>query len=813
MRYSDFALKIEPSADADDSYTVIVLDSPAGQGRSTLRLPFQPDQLGVILGGMGRVVRSSRSKSVTSEAPTQMTPYEVGDQLFGALFQGHVRTLYDRSLGRIEGQSERGLRIKLHFDPMESGLAQVTSLPWEFLYQSETRDFLNLNRMTPIVRYLDVPRPSQPLAFAPPLRILVVVSSPRGVEPLDLDRERANIETAWGRHSSVEVEFLESATTSELRRTLLSKVFHVLHFMGHGDFDERSGQGVLVMEDDAGADDLISGQALATMLRSVRSLRLVFLNACDTARATSKDGVDPFAGVATALVMGGLPAVLAMQFPISDQAAIAFSEVFYPRLAAGDPVDAAVAEGRLAIYLESTETLEWGTPVLFMRTPDGRLFERGGRADAAAPTSAAQTKAPTAREPESARAEEDVSALYTQALSFFYTEQWDRAIELLETVVSIREDHSEAASKLEQARRMRELSAKYEAGRLALDSSSWVEAESNFAAAVDIDSSFRDVAALLEQARHQGALAERYEEAQRLHKAEQWPAVLAVFERIHELDEDYPDPDELFDSAGTAHAAEMREAEIDEAYVQAVRYMDAAQWEAAVERLEHVDREEPGFRETSQLLKRARTEREAIEMQARLSARYERALAHVDSGAWAEAEELFEALIKEEPDYEQAMPLLRRVRKEIAVEMSAIPAQSRSQPDRGRLGAQLASVSPTVAAVALTAVAWLVGITLYSALLVDWVVVTVSNESAITVLGLSLAATAASIVCSGVALRRLIPSSTWIDAAVVTAGWVFAAAIGWFIGSAIGMIFGALIGVIVGVGTMTVWLQRMKSGD
>ena len=36
------------------------------------------------------------------------------------------------------------------------------------------------------------------------------------------------------------------------------------------------------------------------------------------------------------MVMAGVPAVLAMRLPVSDEAAIAFSETFYGRLAAGD---------------------------------------------------------------------------------------------------------------------------------------------------------------------------------------------------------------------------------------------------------------------------------------------------------------------------------------------------------------------------------------------------------------------------------------------------------------------------------------------
>jgi len=43
----------------------------------------------------------------------------------------------------------------------------------------------------------------------------------------------------------------------------------------------------------------------------------------------------------------------------------------------GDPVDAAVAEGRQAMYAVDRLSSEWATPVLFLRTPTGELYPEG----------------------------------------------------------------------------------------------------------------------------------------------------------------------------------------------------------------------------------------------------------------------------------------------------------------------------------------------------------------------------------------------------------------------------------------------------
>jgi hypothetical protein len=67
--------------------------------------------------------------------------------------------------------------------------------------------------------------------------------------------------------------------------------------------------------------------------------------------------------------------VIAMQYDIVDQAAITFSRTFYEALVYGKPADEAVVAARKAISLTSSNTVKWGTPVLYMRSPDGVLFD------------------------------------------------------------------------------------------------------------------------------------------------------------------------------------------------------------------------------------------------------------------------------------------------------------------------------------------------------------------------------------------------------------------------------------------------------
>ena len=164
---------------------------------------------------------------------------------------------------------------------------------------------------------------------------------------------------------------LEDGTLAALPRALRLREYHVLHFIGHGGYDEEAQDGALALEDAAGKTRLVTGRDLSMMIRH-RSLRLVVLNACEGSRVAPDD---PFSGVAQALARQGIPAVIAMQFEISDPAALAFSQSFYQAIADGLPVDVATVEARRAMFADDNE-IEWATPVLYLRSTDGRVFIR-----------------------------------------------------------------------------------------------------------------------------------------------------------------------------------------------------------------------------------------------------------------------------------------------------------------------------------------------------------------------------------------------------------------------------------------------------
>jgi hypothetical protein len=254
------------------------------------------------------------------------------------------------------------------------GTSELTDLPWEYLYNSESGMFLCLTKETPLVRYLDLTEPVRQLPVKAPLRILAMISSPSDYPDLDVSREWTKLNEALGglmASGHVTIDLVDGATLEALTQQLQRKEYHIFHFVGHGAFDALANDGQLIFEDPSGRGSALSGADLGIILHDHDSLRLAVLNACEGAR-TSR--TDPFSGAAQSLVRQGIPAVLAMQFEITDEAAITLAHEFYTSVAKGNAIDHALAVARRSIFSKRND-VEWGTPVLFMRSADGRVFK------------------------------------------------------------------------------------------------------------------------------------------------------------------------------------------------------------------------------------------------------------------------------------------------------------------------------------------------------------------------------------------------------------------------------------------------------
>ena len=256
-----------------------------------------------------------RSGGTRRTAPTleEQNVKSFGQALFDALLTGEIRSCYDMSRRAAKRQG-KGLRIKLRIQA-----PALAALPWEFLYDPREAEYLCLMRSRPVVRYLELPQPTQPLSVTPPLRILAMIASPSDLPGLDVEREKARIEKAiapLSAQNAVALTWLEGQTWRDLQKAMREGPWHIFHFVGHGGFDRQRDEGVIVLADEAGKAEPMLATQLGRLLEH-DSLRLVLLNACEGGRGSDRD---IFSSTASILVRRGIPAVLAMQYEITDRA-------------------------------------------------------------------------------------------------------------------------------------------------------------------------------------------------------------------------------------------------------------------------------------------------------------------------------------------------------------------------------------------------------------------------------------------------------------------------------------------------------------
>lgn len=377
--FANFDLLIERGA---QGYRARVIRSLAGEATGQFTWPFTE----------GDLARYAQRTAAADVLPTDAR--EFGSRLFQAIFASDVGTCLRRSLDEAR-RRQVGLRIRLRFD---RDVPELANLPWEYLYAEAEQRFLALSDATPVVRYLELSQAAPVLPVAPPLTVLAVLANPKGAPPLDVEREWGLLRQATEdlmQRQVVRLERLPAATLEALQVRLRQGPVHVLHFVGHGFFDAGQNLGGTLFEDANGYPNWVPARNLSILLADHRALRLVFLNACRS--AAGSDGA-AFTGAAQTLVSEGVPAVLAMQFAVSDAAAIALSHEFYRALADGYPAEAALSEARKAIAARGNP-LEWATPVLFTRSDDNRLIELPAKGDEPARERPAALPVPPPPEP------------------------------------------------------------------------------------------------------------------------------------------------------------------------------------------------------------------------------------------------------------------------------------------------------------------------------------------------------------------------------------------------------------------------------
>jgi WD40 repeat protein len=213
------------------------------------------------------------------------------------------------------------------------------------------------------------------------------------------------------------------------------------------------------------------------------------------------------------------------------------------------------------------------------------------------------------REPAALPSLED---LYDDALAAYWTGNWDRAVSVLQQIVTRSPDFSDAETKLHEARHNQRLTSLYSAARQAEDTKDWVATVAGFTKVMEVESNYLDARERLERAERQREVARLQEEARRLHRAGQWPAAVRVGEELKLLDAEAADPDGIVTSARAEMEAAKRDREVASLYRAALRDINARKWEEALDGLRKISAEDEDYRDTQALISRVRLEIAAV---------------------------------------------------------------------------------------------------------------------------------------------------------------------------------------------------------
>jgi tetratricopeptide (TPR) repeat protein/CHAT domain-containing protein len=292
---------------------------------------------------------------------------KLGRELYQKLFSPAVEQVWHEYKQRSEF-----LILCLRF---ADGATKLEALPWETLH--DDTEFIAAGAKTTLTRLpLGVAPPSELPPIPRPLKLFGFFASPLDLgdhERLSAEREQEilleaiNDPAGQGRISA---DFEDEAKLEILARSLRDG-YHILHFTGHG-ISPRDGGGLLL--EDAHGKKLPA--SIAEVMQAVKSgvdkLRLAVISGCQTAR-TLHTGA--YSDLARELLRQHVPAVIAMQFSITDEGGLKLAEVLYKEIAKGVELERAVHAARRVLLEDERFFINNDALAIVLLAADGACLQ------------------------------------------------------------------------------------------------------------------------------------------------------------------------------------------------------------------------------------------------------------------------------------------------------------------------------------------------------------------------------------------------------------------------------------------------------
>jgi tetratricopeptide (TPR) repeat protein/CHAT domain-containing protein len=281
----------------------------------------------------------------------------LGENLFNAVFiEKSAKDFFNRFQ---EQHTDRLLTIN-------SDVPEILALPWELLYEPQSTFLFQQQPRTSIRRYcVEKKQPTFTIQAKPKLRLLFIVSRPRDENFLDPRSDAKAVMSALAENdiSQIEVEFLRPATLKKLTERLEDKNLpsvDIIHFDGHGYYNEEDKLGYLLFESSPTEDSKVIDDPKVSIKYEVsasllskklvpHNITLVVLSACQSAMV----GNEALGSVAAGLTNKGVPTVLAMVYSVLVQTTRQLFTSFYQQIATGEGIGAALDSARQQMAIQN----------------------------------------------------------------------------------------------------------------------------------------------------------------------------------------------------------------------------------------------------------------------------------------------------------------------------------------------------------------------------------------------------------------------------------------------------------------------------
>lgn len=292
----------------------------------------------------------------------------IGENLYRDIFENCQEVLVTFMAARAQSQP-----LCLSFE----GNRDFIGLPFEFIFMDQPEEYLILEH--PAARFINgvVPRRKalSPQAFAQlkgELRILVVASNTDPAIP-GVDQEAQQLAQFLGNQVYVKVQVdvipTEEATIARVRRALKDCPAHILHYAGHGWYDELSPEKSALFfwsnKNRKGNIESMSAAELKGLLQD-SEVRFAYFSSCYGSVTGPQSELldDDFLGITDAVVQAGVPSTLGFRWPVSDTGSPQLSEAFYRSLLRQGSPEIALWEARRELAGLKRDDPTWLSPIL-----------------------------------------------------------------------------------------------------------------------------------------------------------------------------------------------------------------------------------------------------------------------------------------------------------------------------------------------------------------------------------------------------------------------------------------------------------------